>query len=132
MKILICICDKRQSRITTGRVFACTTDATRHFIVGEDTVGSKLWFGDDLAAITSVVNDADGTPTTLVNGTDYLPIPRDKTPYSGLRLLGSSSAFWDYTNDPETGVTVTGKWAYSTTPPDDIEHACTLTITVLR
>lgn len=110
--------------VYTGRVFKCAADTTRKFIVGQDTEGDTLYFDEDLCQVTSVSNDADGTPRALTKDTDYVTLPRNRTPWYGFKILTSTSEFWDYTDDPETGVTVTGRWAYSITPPDDIVHAC--------
>lgn len=108
------------------RVFTCAADTTRYFTVGENTEGDCLWFDEDLAQITTVTNDADGSsPQTLTVNTDYVTQPRNTTPYYGLKLLGSSSKFWDYTSNAEMGISITGRWAYSVTPPQDIIHATT-------
>jgi hypothetical protein len=111
--------------VYTGRTFEANADATRYFEVGVDTVGDTLYLDDDLAAITSVITNADGTSPTTLATTDYITLPRNRAPYFAIKILGSSDYVWDYSDDPENGVTVTGKWAYSTTAPDDIQHACT-------
>jgi len=108
-----------------GRLFTCAADTTHYFTVGEDTEGDCIWFDADLCAVTTVTSDADGTPVTLVKDTDFVTQPRNTTPWYGFKILSSTSKFWDYTSDPETGITITGRWAYSTTPPQDIIHATT-------
>jgi hypothetical protein len=108
----------------TGRLFECSTDSTRYFEVGLDTNGDWLYLDKDLAAITSITNDADGSSPDVLSSSDYITSPRNITPYSAIKLLGSSNKSWDYTDDPENGIEIVGKWAYSTTPPDDIEQAC--------
>ncbi len=109
------------------RVFKCAADTTRYFTVGVDTEGDSLWFDEDLCqlgATTPVITDADGTPVSLTRNTDFVTVPRNTTPWYGLKILPNSNYYWDYTGNPEMGITVSGRWAYSVTPPDDILHAC--------
>lgn len=108
-----------------GRSFTCAADTTRNFTVGVDTDGDTLWFDEDLCAVTTVTTDADGTPITLVRNTDFVTVPRNTTPWYGLKIISGSDYSWDYTTNAEMGITVLGRWAYSTTPPQDIIHATT-------
>jgi len=109
----------------TGRIFAASADTTRKFTVGRDTKGRVLYFDEDICSITTVVNNADdGSGGTTITSSYYVTYPRNRTPYHAIELLYSSSYFWEYTSDPENGITVTGKWAYATTAPYDIAHAC--------
>ena len=109
--------------IYTQRTFEhSSVGVTRYFTVGEDTRGRRLVLDTDLSAIDTIVTDADGTPTTVLT-TEYVTYPRSIKPYSEIRLLGSTTKSWTYTNDPEMGVYITGKWSYSTSAPDDIVHA---------
>ena len=99
-------------------------DATREFAVGLDTNRLVLLFDDDIYSITTVKTDADGTsPRTIASG-NYITMPRNKTPYYGIKILSSSNEYWDYTDDPEMGIEITGRWAYSVSAPDDIVQAC--------
>ena len=99
-------------------------DATREFTVGTDTDGLVLLFDDDIYTITTVKTDADGSsPRTITSG-NYITMPRNKTPYYGIKILSSSNEYWDYTDDPEMGIEITGRWAYSSEAPDDIVQAC--------
>ena len=108
----------------TQRTFEhSTVGVTRYFTVGQDTYGRVLMLDADLSAIDAVITDADGTPTT-VSSTEYFIVPRSTKPYHEIRLLGSTTKSWTYTNNPENGVYITGKWSYSTVAPDDIVHAC--------
>jgi len=109
----------------TGRTFEANTNETHYYTVGVDNVGATLYLaGDEICSISSVVTNADGTSPVTLATTDYVTIPRNKAPYHALRMLSSSDYDWDYTDDPENGIAVTGKWAYSAIPPDDIAHAC--------
>ena len=118
--------DRAQAEIEayTGRAFEASSDATRYFTVGEDTVGDYLYLDEDLAQITSVTTDADGDADSLTQNTHYVAYPRNQTPYYALKMLSSSDYTWTYSDDPETGIEIVGRWAYSTTAPDDIVHAC--------
>lgn len=108
-----------------SRTFEASTDTTRYYTVGVDTDGDMLHLDRDCAAITTVKTNADATsPTTLTAATDYITHPRSDTPYYAIQLLGSSNYSWTYTNNPENGITVTGKFAYSTSAPASIVHAC--------
>lgn len=110
----------------TDRVFECDVDTTRYFEVGKDTNGRVLTLDGDLCAITSVVTNANNGSggTALTVATDYITVPRNTTPWYAIKLTAGTAYTWTYTYDPDGGVTVTGKWAYSETPPGDIKHAC--------
>jgi len=100
-------------------------DATRNFTVGIDTNGSELIFDEDIYSITTVKNNADdGSGGDTVTDSEYITLPRNETPYYGIKLLTSSSVYWRYTDDPEAGIKITGRWAYSSGAPDDIVQAC--------
>jgi hypothetical protein len=108
-----------------GRTFEATADSIHYFKVGEDTDGQLLYLDADLAAITTVKTDADASSPITIASTEYITHPRNRTPYHAIELLGSSSNSWTYSTDPEKGIEVTGRWAWSTTAPDDIVQACT-------
>lgn len=59
-----------------------------------------------------------------MSASEYTTEPRNDTPYHALKLLTSSGKSWTYTNDPEDAITITGKWAYSESAPEDIVYAC--------
>jgi len=108
----------------TGRTFEASADTQRYLTVGRDTDGRMAYLPDDLCQITSVVTDADGDADSLTVNVDYIPEPRYRTPYFALQLLPNSDYRWEYTTNPEMGVLITGRWAYSITAPADIAHAC--------
>ena len=109
----------------TQRTFEATGDTTRYYTVGHDTVGRLLYLDHEICSITSVKTDADATtPTSLTENTDYIGLPRNESQFNRLEILSSSTYTWTYTDDPEFGVEVAGKFAYSTTAPDDIAQAC--------
>ena len=107
------------------RKFEASADTTRKFDVEKDTAGATLYFDEDICSIATVTNNADGGvyAETILN-TEYVTLPRNYTPYHAIRILSSADHFWTYTDDPEMGITVAGKWAYSLTAPLDIQQAC--------
>jgi hypothetical protein len=108
----------------TGRTFEASADTTRSFTVDDDTEGRWLHFDADLASITTVTTNADATTPTTVSSTEYVTHPRNDTPYYAIQILSSVDKEWTYTTNPENGVTVAGRWAYSTSAPNLIVHAC--------
>jgi len=108
----------------THRTFSSTANTTRRFTVGRDTDKRTLWLDADLASINAVVTSADSTSPVTVASTEYITHPRNTKPYYAIELRSDADADWDYADAPEMGVTVSGKWAYSTSPPADVVHAC--------
>lgn len=105
----------------TGRVFEAASDTVQKFDAVRDVDKDTLYFYDlDLCAITSVVN---GDGVTLSALTDYMTEPRRATPYYAIKLRSGSPYWWTYDDDPEEAIVVTGRWAYSTTPPADVKQA---------
>ena len=103
----------------TGRTFEASADTERTFDAVRDVDGAHLWLDEDLCAVTSVTN---GDGTTVTAG-QYVTDPRNETPYFRLKLLSSSGVAWTYTTDPEDAISITGRWAYSESAPDDIKQA---------
>lgn len=103
-----------------GRVFEAATNTSRSFDAIRDVDGRKLWLDCDLCSINSVTN-GDGATVAAAN---YVTEPRNQAPYYAITLKTSSTVSWTYITDPENAITVSGKWAYSTTAPDDIVQVC--------
>ena len=125
--LLADLIDRAQEAIDshTGRTFEDPgADATRYFTVGVDTDGLYLYFDEDIYSITTVKSNADNASPTTIASTDYVTIPRNTTPYYGIKILTSSNEYWEYTDDPENGIEITGRWAYSSAAPADITQAC--------
>jgi uncharacterized phiE125 gp8 family phage protein len=110
----------------TGRTFEASSDTTRYFDVDVDVDGAILYFDGDLCAVTTCTTNADasGGGTSLTKDTHYIAQPRNITPWYGFKMLSSSDYDWDYTDDAEMGIEIVGRWAYSSSAPDDIKHAC--------
>lgn len=108
----------------TQRTFEATSDTTKRFDALPPYVNGYVldWspLGLDLCQITSVTN---GNGVT-VTASQYTTLPTNTTPYHALRLKQYSGVTWDYTDDWEAAITITGRWAYSITPPADVVQAC--------
>ena len=105
----------------TDRVFEAAADETRYVDYDDRHVVDRTLFLDyDLAQITSVVN---GNGVVVVPS-EYVTIPRHETPYYALKLKTSASKAWEFDQDVEDAIAITGRWAYSVLPPTDIKQAC--------
>lgn len=107
------------------RTFEASSNTSRTFDTVRDVGGDYdeiLYLDEDLASISSITN-GDGTTVTAAQ---YVTEPRNRTPYYAIRLRASSNVTWEYdsNDDPEDAITVTGRWAYSTTAPADIVQVC--------
>lgn len=105
----------------TGRRFSANTE-TRYY--EDDAVESRtLYLDEDLLSITTLTNgDADAT---TISSSDYWLIPRQGgPPYYAIRLKvdTTDNTVWEF--DTDYWVSVAGTWGWSTTPSDDIIHAC--------
>ncbi len=106
----------------TGRTFDGTSTSARAFTVGEDTDGRTLFFDEDVAFISAIVNKADSDAgTEAITSAHYVTIPRNKTPWYAIKLKASANKEWDFEDDPEGGITVTASWRYGTSAPAAIQ-----------
>jgi len=103
-----------------NRTFEASANSTRYFDAVADVYGPTLILDEDLASINSVTN-GDGTTVT---SSQYVTEPRNMTPYYALRIRSDASVAWTYSSYPENAIAISGKWAYSTSAPADIVHAC--------
>lgn len=78
-----------------------------------------LWLDKHLCQITTITN-GDGV---VVTAGQYTTIPRNETPWYGIRLKASSGVAWTYEDDPEDAIAINGRWGYSITPPAVIKMA---------
>lgn len=118
----------------TGRLFEAALDTTRYLDAptescdtGPDSPRYTLLlmpYGD-LCSITTVTN-GDGV---AVSASDYVTEPRYSTPYFAIKLKRGTGLTWTYEDSPEAAIAITGKWAYSTSAPADIQR-CALRIAV--
>lgn len=108
-------------KIVADREFEAASDTTRYVDYNEENVvGRTLYLDFDLCQITSVVN---GNGVT-VDPSEYVTIPRHETPYYALKLKTSAGKAWEFDQDEEDAIAITGRCAYSVTPPPLIVHAC--------
>jgi hypothetical protein len=116
--------DKWCSR-SRPRTFAASGDTTRTFNVLDKVIGRTLSLDADLCSITTVLND-----TATVSGAGYKLIadPKFSGVYNKIKLLATD---WAYATSvyPDDAASITGKFAFSATPPDDIVRA-TIMLTV--
>lgn len=108
----------------THRTFDATS-STKKFDAVADVYGEVLYFseGFELAGEPSAVSNGDGT--ALVADTDYVLVPLNRFPVHALRLLPSSSSYWQgkSNGDNVNAISVTGSWGYSTSAPNDVVQA---------
>jgi hypothetical protein len=105
----------------TGRTFAAAADTEQTLdAAGKHITARAIYLDRDLCSITTITN-GDGIE---VASTEYVTVPANETPYYAIRIKGSAGKTWTYSTDWESAITIEGRWAYSTTPPDDIVHAC--------
>ena len=74
---------------------------------------TRVWFDENLAQITSMVVDGEA-----IAEADYHLVPRNDRPAYALDLDGIYTSF-----SYNSTVSITGRWAYSVTPPEDIAFA---------
>jgi hypothetical protein len=132
--LLTALIARVQQRIDSyvGFSFEAAADTTRTFDArsiykGGHLDGRELVFDTWCCQLTSVTN-GDGT---VIASTYYVTEPRNRTPFYSIKLLSSSGYAWesDSNGDPEGAISLVGRWAYSTTPPDDIKHAAIRLVT---
>lgn len=104
-----------------GRTFEASTNTIRYFDATRDTAGRTLYLDRDLCSINSVTNG----DSTAITSASYVTEPRNDTPYYAIMLLGTSGVQWTWATNPENAIAISGKWAYSTSAPDDIVQAAT-------
>lgn len=102
-----------------GHTFEVKTDTTRYYdVYGPHVHGRRLYFDRPLASLTTLT---DGSGPFAA--TDYVMLPRNDAPFYGVELKLTTSRMWTYVNDWENAISVTGRWGYSVTAPDDIRQA---------
>jgi len=120
--ILLDSCAARAQAIIdayTGRTFEASTNTTRTFDAIRDVHRRTLRFDVDCASIDTVTNG----DTAVIAAANYVTSPRNAAPYYAITLLASKGLYWTYSTDPENAISVSAKWAYSTTAPAVIVQA---------
>jgi hypothetical protein len=102
------------------RTFEAAADTTRTFDAVDDVHGDTLLLDEDLASITSVTNG----DSVVVTSSEYVTEPRNSTPYYALSIRSDADVVWTYTDYHENAISIVGRWAYSTTAPNDINYYC--------
>ncbi len=102
------------------RTFEASADSTRYFDYSSEYIdGLTLFLDMDLCAITTVTN-GDGV---VVASGERTTTPRNETPYYEIVLLSDSGVTWTYDSEWMNAISIVGKWAHSTSAPDDIKQA---------
>jgi len=107
--LITALITRAQKRIElfTHRVFQSTADSTRYFDASKDVEGQTLYLDEDLAKTpTTVTSNADSTSPTTITSTQYYLYPRNRSPKYAIKLKDSENVDWDYTDDPESGITI--------------------------
>lgn len=106
------------------RTFVASADTTRAFHALGSVIGTTLYTSSDIAQTPTTVTHNNGA-TTVVVTTNYMLLSDHEpnaAPYSKLQLIDGTS--WAYTTNPVNAISITGRFAYSITPPDNIIRAC--------
>jgi hypothetical protein len=101
--------------VETGRLFEVTADTTRYF--DADFRGSQLFFDEDLAQAPTTVTNGDGTVLTAAQ---YVLEPRNSWPKYAITLRSDAGVSWTYSTYWEQAISITGRWGFCITPPQDI------------
>lgn len=122
------MCGRAQAMVEAfcNRRFEATSDTTRFYNALDiryggnvDAVTNTLLLDEDLAEVTTVVN-GDGSSIPL---NALVLLPTNMTPKYGIKIKMNTAYVWTYVGEPDTAIEVTGKFAYSITPNDDIVSA---------
>jgi hypothetical protein len=103
----------------TNRVFDASANSTLMYDGNSDLIrGRTLMLGRyTLASEPTEVLIAE------TDVTSYVSVAND-APFDMLYIQSSSPKTWSsYDEDPWASISITGKWGYSTTPPDDVVQA---------
>lgn len=103
------------------QTFEASGDTTRYFDGVENVRGRTLYLDAPLCAITTVTNGDGNT----ISSSYYVKEPRNTTPWYALTLKSDAGLAWTYTSTPENAISIAGRWAYSTSAPNDIVQVCT-------
>jgi len=119
--LLLELIDRAQKIIEkhTARIFEASANTARTFDAVRDVEKRTLYLDQDLASLNSVTNGDGNAIATSVIVTE----PRNRTPYFALTIRSDQTTSWTYNDYPENAISISGKWAYSTTAPDDIVQA---------
>jgi len=118
----------------TGRVFSADSTDTdigaatssdtwvaRLFDAEADIDGATLFLDRDLCTLGDVLNGDSDAPAIV--SSNIITEPRNNPPYYALKIRPSSGLAWQFDDDNENAISVSGVWAFSLTPPLEIQHA---------
>lgn len=105
----------------TGKVFEASATSTRLFHAIEDVDGFVLFLDKGLASSSSLVivnGDGETIPSNA-----YVLEPRNTFPARMIRLKQTQGYVWDFDDDPENAISVTGYFADTTSADANIKQA---------
>lgn len=109
----------------THRLFEASGDTTKYFDAYRNVSGRTLFFDEGLELAQNPTTVTNGDTTVLVVNTNFTMCPANTFPSYSMELLSSSSAWWTTLSngDSQRAISVLGRWAYSTTAPNDVVAA---------
>ena len=103
-----------------SRKFEATT-ATRYYEI--DAVdGQYLRLDDDLISVTTLSN-GDSSSTTITSSYYWLWPQNSGPPYHSIRLKEATSTVYNWEQDTDYFITVTGSWGWGSAVPEDVQRA---------
>jgi hypothetical protein len=119
------MCTRAQSMVESfcNRKFEATANTTRYYNALDisyggvvDAFNNTLLLDEDLAQLVSIVNgDGNSIPLNAV-----VTLPANMSPSYGIKIKMNTQYVWTYVGEPDTAIAITGRFAYSVTPPQDI------------
>jgi len=109
-----------------NRTFEAAADTTRYYNALDiryggsiDAFTQTLMLDTDLCQLTSVTNgNSQVIPTASL-----VLLPTNFTPKYAIKIKSNTSYVWTYVGEPDTAISVVGRFAYSITAPADIVAA---------
>jgi hypothetical protein len=95
----------------TRRNFEATADTVRYYDAVEDTDGPYLYV-DDVSYISGITSGGSTVPAT-----EYVTYPRNSTPWNEIKIKSGSTYYWNYVDNTEDSIVVTGRHAVMHSKP---------------
>jgi hypothetical protein len=105
------------------RTFEAASDTVRHVDAAGDHLRGLTLYINHIGELCQITTLKNGDGTTIAS-TDYVTTPRHGGPFYAFRLKSKSGLLWRWDEDWEDAIEITGRWAYSITPPASIKQAC--------
>jgi hypothetical protein len=121
--IIDAYCGGRPPRV---RTFEASGDTTRKFHALSHVIGTVLHLQSELAQAPTTVTHNNGA-TTVIQTTNYILLnasDEQQAPYNKLQLIDGTTWTYNTALTPVNAISITGRFAYSVTVPNDIKLAC--------